>query len=74
MTGLMLGCVLFSVILIPGCHGHGRLLVPPARSTMWREGFNTPIDYNDNQLNCGGFQVGTFQSKVILAHVYVWKL
>ncbi|XP_046555463.1 uncharacterized protein LOC124264736 [Haliotis rubra] len=35
--------------------GHGRLLVPPSRASMWREGFNTPKNYNDNQLFCGGF-------------------
>jgi len=35
--------------------GHGYLLKPPARTTAWRVGFNTPINYNDNQLFCGGF-------------------
>ncbi|KAI0231830.1 hypothetical protein LSAT2_017807 [Lamellibrachia satsuma] len=34
--------------------GHGRLRVPPSRGSMWREGFNTPINYNDNELFCGG--------------------
>lgn len=36
-------------------NGHGRLMEPPARSSMWRKGFNTPINYNDNSLFCGGF-------------------
>jgi hypothetical protein len=27
---------------------------PPARSTAWRKGFNTPVNYDDNGLNCGG--------------------
>nr|XP_053626511.1 uncharacterized protein LOC128684383 [Cherax quadricarinatus] len=35
--------------------GHGRLVDPPARSTMWRLGFNTPVHYNDHQLFCGGY-------------------
>ncbi|XP_067686943.1 uncharacterized protein [Haliotis asinina] len=35
--------------------GHGRLLVPPSRASMWRDGFNTPKNYDDNQLFCGGF-------------------
>lgn len=26
--------------------GHGRLRDPPSRSSAWREGFNTPPDYN----------------------------
>lgn len=34
--------------------GHGMMWDPPARSTMWRLGFNTPINYDDNALNCGG--------------------
>ncbi|XP_069102406.1 uncharacterized protein [Argopecten irradians] len=41
--------------------GHGRLLEPPSRSSMWRsmrngspEFPNAPINYNDNQLFCGG--------------------
>lgn len=38
-------------------HGHGRLIDPPSRSTMWRYGFNNPPNYNDNQLYCGGVQV-----------------
>ncbi|KAJ8312041.1 hypothetical protein KUTeg_009414 [Tegillarca granosa] len=39
------------------CNGHGYLKEPPSRSSMWRYGFNTPTNYNDNQLFCGGFDV-----------------
>jgi len=35
--------------------GHGYILNPPGRATAWRKGFNTPKDYTDNALNCGGF-------------------
>ena len=42
--------------------GHGRLRVPPSRGSMWREGFNTPINYNDNELFCGGAWVNVLQS------------
>ncbi|XP_025423907.1 uncharacterized protein LOC112693172 [Sipha flava] len=35
--------------------GHGRLIEPPSRSSMWRYGFSTPPDYNDHELYCGGF-------------------
>ncbi|XP_050544859.1 uncharacterized protein LOC126907537 [Daktulosphaira vitifoliae] len=35
--------------------GHGRLIEPPSRSSMWRYGFNTPPNYNDHELYCGGF-------------------
>ncbi|KAK7108850.1 hypothetical protein V1264_016512 [Littorina saxatilis] len=46
---VLLSCVLQSA------NGHGRLLEPPGRSSMWRVGFNTPKNYNDNALYCGGF-------------------
>jgi len=34
--------------------GHGRLMEPPARNSMWRFGFINPINYNDNEVFCGG--------------------
>ena len=36
---------------------HGRLIGPPSRSTAWRYGFDVPPNYNDNELNCGGYAV-----------------
>jgi len=30
---------------------------PPARNAMWRYGFPNPVNYNDNELYCGGFAV-----------------
>ncbi|RWS22379.1 uncharacterized protein B4U80_07789 [Leptotrombidium deliense] len=36
---------------------HGRLIDPPSRSTAWRYGFKTPVNYNDHELFCGGFQI-----------------
>lgn len=35
--------------------GHGRLMDPPARNSMWRFGFPNPVNYNDNELFCGGY-------------------
>eukprot|EP00092_Neocalanus_flemingeri_P037458 GFUD01040790.1.p1 GENE.GFUD01040790.1~~GFUD01040790.1.p1 ORF type:complete len:387 (-),score=70.30 GFUD01040790.1:134-1294(-) len=35
--------------------GHGRLMNPPSRNSMWRFGFINPINYNDNEVFCGGF-------------------
>merc|ERR1712121_518255 len=43
-------CAVFS-----GVSGHGRLAQPPARSSAWRYGFKTPVNYDDTQLWCGGF-------------------
>ncbi|OWF46337.1 uncharacterized protein LOC110455843 [Mizuhopecten yessoensis] len=34
-------------------NGHGLMLDPPGRSSMWRVGFGTPSNYDDNGLNCG---------------------
>ncbi|XP_047992291.1 uncharacterized protein LOC125231006 [Leguminivora glycinivorella] len=34
--------------------GHGMVLDPPGRATAWRYGFRTPVNYDDNGLNCGG--------------------
>ncbi|KAH8249823.1 hypothetical protein KR038_002243, partial [Drosophila bunnanda] len=42
----------FSVLF---CDGHGRLIEPPSRASAWRYGFQTPPDYNDHELYCGGF-------------------
>lgn len=35
--------------------GHGRLIEPPSRASAWRYGFQTPPNYNDHELYCGGF-------------------
>ncbi|OWF48654.1 hypothetical protein KP79_PYT16194 [Mizuhopecten yessoensis] len=42
-------------VWISGVRGHGRLLEPPGRASMWRFGYNSPPNYDDNQLFCGGF-------------------
>lgn len=36
-------------------HGHGRLMDPPARNAMWRFGYPNAVNYNDNELYCGGY-------------------
>ena len=28
---------------------------PPARNSCWRLGFPNPVNYNDNELYCGGY-------------------
>lgn len=35
--------------------GHGRLIEPPSRASAWRYGFDTPPNYNDHELYCGGY-------------------
>merc|ERR1712002_1216250 len=48
------GYLLVVAALIAGCSGHARLRKPPSRASQWREGFDNPPDYNDNQGFCGG--------------------
>ncbi|ESO89174.1 hypothetical protein LOTGIDRAFT_183168 [Lottia gigantea] len=43
--------------MINGANGHGRLLDPPSRSSMWRFGFKNPPNYDDHQLFCGGVSI-----------------
>ena len=50
----MLLTAAFLVALPVSVLGHGRLIDPPQRSSMWRFNFSTPENYNDNQLYCGG--------------------
>ncbi|KAK6627458.1 hypothetical protein RUM44_009935 [Polyplax serrata] len=45
---------IFAIIYRP-VEGHGRLIEPPSRATMWRYGFDTPPNYNDHELYCGGY-------------------
>jgi len=42
------------MVIIKNVLGHGRLRFPPSRASMWRDGYPTPADYNDNQGFCGG--------------------
>ncbi|KAL7645366.1 UNVERIFIED_CONTAM: hypothetical protein RMT77_003752 [Armadillidium vulgare] len=49
--------VLFVASNIVGIYGHGRLMDPPSRNAMWREGYRNPPDYNDSELFCGGLEV-----------------
>ena len=42
--------------------GQGRMLLPPSRASMWRFGYDTPVNHNDNVLNCGGTVVSNLLS------------
>jgi hypothetical protein len=52
---LVLSTLLIAVINIEPANAHGRLIEPPSRASAWRYGFNTPANYNDHELFCGGF-------------------
>ncbi|XP_022655374.1 uncharacterized protein LOC111247988 [Varroa destructor] len=45
----------YFAVLIALVKSHGRILEPPGRSSAWRTGYSAPINYDDDQLYCGGF-------------------
>jgi len=61
----MNSCTQFWIVLllcfigVVHVQGHGRLLEPPNRSSIFRfpefQRFGPPANYDDNQLNCGGY-------------------
>ncbi|KAK7871591.1 hypothetical protein R5R35_001785 [Gryllus longicercus] len=55
LMGLWL--LLLQALRPAGVEGHARLMDPPARNSMWRLGFPNPVDYDDNELYCGGWSV-----------------
>lgn len=54
-------CIILYAVVIQ-VNGHGRLINPPGRSTMWRYGFPTPHNADDHQLSCGGFGVQFYRN------------
>ena len=49
--------IIFSLLcsyLLTSVDGHGRMLDPPQRGSMWRFGFAVPPNYNDMSNYCGG--------------------
>jgi hypothetical protein len=69
---LLLITVLSLLSQLPQANGHGRLIEPPSRSSAWRYGFNTPVNYNDHELFCGGFtkQHQTNGSLIFMTRIY----
>lgn len=57
MGGMILVLAIGTACLVGVVTGHGRLIEPPGRSSMWRYGYRNPPNYNDNQLYCGGVQI-----------------
>lgn len=61
MQAKMLVLMVFGVFaqLVSEVFGHGMVLDPPNRSSLWRFNDSLPANYNDNQNFCGGFYVST---------------
>lgn len=51
----VVAAITLTVGYVPECEAHGRLIEPPSRASAWRYGFQTPPNYNDHELYCGGF-------------------
>lgn len=45
------------IFLIKQADAHARLLEPPSRASMWRMGFDSPENFDDDQTYCGGIGV-----------------
>ncbi|GFQ64705.1 chitin-binding type-4 domain-containing protein [Trichonephila clavata] len=46
--------VVITLCCVQSIWGHARLMEPPSRSSMWRHGYDTPKNYDDDGLYCGG--------------------
>ena len=58
-TKALFRVVLIMMVILNMVDGHAKMTEPPMRSSMWRFGYDTPVNYNDNELFCGGIQVST---------------
>lgn len=55
---IFIGCLFINEI-----SGHGMLLEPPNRSSLWRYNPDAPANYNDNENFCGGASVRILDDK-----------
>ncbi|CAH1773491.1 unnamed protein product [Owenia fusiformis] len=54
MHGLLLSIIVF-LYGVSSAWGHGIMIEPPARPSLWRYGYRVPKNYEDNQVFCGGY-------------------
>jgi len=54
------------ILSVEHVSGHGHMVVPPMRSSMWRQGFPVPTNYDDTALWCGGFGVSYYNLNIQL--------
>jgi hypothetical protein len=60
---------------VPIANARGRMIEPCQRSSLWRRGYNSPVNTDDGGLNCGGYWVRfvlTFIVEVILVFWSKW--
>lgn len=49
--------LLVALVYIEEASGHGMMLDPPNRASLWRYDWQQPANYNDNEFFCGGVTV-----------------
>jgi hypothetical protein len=47
------------LLMAIGTHQHGHVMDPVSRGSMWRKGYNTPVNFRDHEMWCGGGWVST---------------
>lgn len=58
-TMFWISASMISIFFLDAVLGHGMMLNPPSRSSLWRTNPNAERNYDDNAIFCGGFQVST---------------
>ncbi|KAF4519535.1 hypothetical protein B566_EDAN009438 [Ephemera danica] len=56
MLRLAVSVVILAVVL-EQTDGHGYMIDPPNRSSMWRLGYKTPVCHRDNAFHCGKSEI-----------------
>uniref|UniRef100_T1JL38 Chitin-binding type-4 domain-containing protein n=1 Tax=Strigamia maritima TaxID=126957 RepID=T1JL38_STRMM len=54
-TSAMNLAFLLFFLIFPLVSGHGKILMPPGRGTLWRFGHPTPVNWDDDGNFCGGY-------------------
>ena len=63
--------VFLAVVQVFEINCHARLMVPPARSSAWREDpTKYPPNYTDNEMSCGGVGIQWNQNGLYLLKSY----
>ncbi|EEC17999.1 hypothetical protein IscW_ISCW014844 [Ixodes scapularis] len=62
----LFGVVFAFVAFLPGVRAHGRLIEPPARNAMWRFNYDTPFNFEDSELFCGGIKAHLESEKMTI--------
>ena len=65
--------LLFALVVMLSGHmtsteARSRLIEPPSRPSLWRYGFGTAVNFDDEEVNCGGFDVSPASVAFVLIH------